>query len=144
MVPVCIRPPHAQNLQTTLPTVRMIVDVSRAVAILSTAAMIKLLRSKEASHRVDSKAWPTILDTEEQPRKKTTAEFRPRNVEDACYLDFSVSTTGMLAGIVISCAGASSLCKSLKLAQELYPSRHVCLCLDPYCGLGFALWCLSR
>ena len=25
----------------------------------------------------------------------------------------------------------------------MYPSRHVALCLDPYCGLGFALWCLS-
>jgi len=36
------------------------------------------------------------------------------------------------------------LCKSLKLACELYPSRHVCLCLDPYSGLGFVLWCLAR
>ena len=28
---------------------------------------------------------------------------------------------------------------------NLFPqnSRHVALCLDPYCGLGFALWCLS-
>ena len=31
----------------------------------------------------------------------------------------------------------------MKLQCELYPSRHVALCLDPYCGLGFALWCLS-
>lgn len=36
----------------------------------------------------------------------------------------------------------SSLCASLKLACELYPSRHVALCLDPYCGLGFAMWTL--
>lgn len=53
------------------------------------------------------------------------------------------------------------MCKSLKVSRstvmspegslvllvqvtcELYPSRHVALCLDPYCGLGFALWCLS-
>ena len=33
--------------------------------------------------------------------------------------------------------------RSMKLQCELYPSRHVALCLDPYCGLGFALWCLS-
>jgi hypothetical protein len=36
----------------------------------------------------------------------------------------------------------SSLCASLKLACELYPSRHVALCLDPYCGLGFSMWTL--
>lgn len=36
----------------------------------------------------------------------------------------------------------SSVCASLKLACELYPSRHVALCLDPYCGLGFIMWTL--
>lgn len=56
----------------------------------------------------------------------------------------SVSTTGMLAGIKMSHAAVTSLCRSMKLACELYPSRHIALCLDPYCGLGFALWCLSR
>lgn len=30
-----------------------------------------------------------------------------------------------------------------KVACELYPSRVVALCLDPYCGLGLALWVLS-
>ena len=37
VVPVTIRPPHPQNLQTTLPTVRMIVDVSKSVVVLSSA-----------------------------------------------------------------------------------------------------------
>lgn len=32
----------------------------------------------------------------------------------------------------------------MKLQSELYPSREVVLCLDPYCGLGFVLWCMSR
>jgi len=50
----------------------------------------------------------------------------------------------MLAGIKKSHSAVTSLCRSMKLACELYPSRHVALCLDPYCGLGFALWCLSR
>ncbi|XP_055959348.1 disco-interacting protein 2 homolog A [Patella vulgata] len=60
-----------------------------------------------------------------------------------CYLDFSVSTTGMLAGVKLSHAAATALCRAQKLQCELYPSRDVVLCLDPYCGLGFALWCLS-
>ncbi|KRX21336.1 Disco-interacting protein 2 -like protein C [Trichinella nelsoni] len=133
MVPVCIRPPHPQNLQSTLPTVKMVVDVSRSVAILSTASIIKLLRSKEANSRVDAKAWPTILDAEEPCRRKHVDQYRPHSPNSTCYLDFSVSTTGMLAGIKMSHLGISAQCRSLKMACELYPSRHVCLCLDPYC-----------
>ncbi|XP_050514541.1 disco-interacting protein 2 [Diabrotica virgifera virgifera] len=142
-VPVTIRPPHPQNLQTTLPTVRMIVDVSKSVLVLSIQAVIKLLRSKEASNVVDIKSWPLILDTDDMPKKKLPVPYRAPTAEMMAYLDFSVSTTGMLAGIKMSHAAVTNLCKSMKLACELYPSRHIALCLDPYCGLGFALWCLS-
>ncbi|XP_025836828.1 disco-interacting protein 2 [Agrilus planipennis] len=142
-VPVTIRPPHPQNLQTTLPTVRMIVDVSKSVLVLSSQAVIKLLRSKEASNVVDLKSWPPILDTDDIPKKKLPMVYRPPAAEMIAYLDFSVSTTGMLAGIKMSHAAVTNLCRSMKLACELYPSRHIALCLDPYCGLGFALWCLS-
>ncbi|XP_033221645.1 disco-interacting protein 2 [Belonocnema kinseyi] len=47
-VPVTIRPPHPQNLQTTLPTVRMIVDVSKSVLILTNQNLLKLLKTKMA------------------------------------------------------------------------------------------------
>lgn len=146
VVPVCIRAPSAATLQTTLPSVRMIVDVSKAVAIVSNSGVCKLLKSKEAAHRVDSKAWPMILDIEDSPaswKRKAPSEPSEPLPSDACYLDFSVSTTGQLVGVIVSVGGALSMCKSLKVTCELYPSRHVALCLDPYCGLGFALWCLS-
>lgn len=142
-VPVTIRPPHLQNLQTTLPTVRMIVDVSKSVLVMSNQNVIKLLKSKEASNAVDIKSWPMILDTDDMPKKKLAILYRAPTAEMLAYLDFSVSTTGMLAGIKMSHAAVTSLCRSMKLACELYPSRHIALCLDPYCGLGFALWCLS-
>ncbi|MGH0187821.1 UNVERIFIED_CONTAM: hypothetical protein FKN15_026512 [Acipenser sinensis] len=97
------------------------------------------------------------------------------------YLDFSVSTTGMLTGVKvrallyfhssssvcadeelqssdklartavakgfaslyrISHAAVSALCRSIKLQCELYSTRQIAICLDPYCGLGFVLWCL--
>lgn len=45
-VPVTIRPPHPQNLQTTLPTVRMIVDVSKSVLVLTNQNILKLLKTK--------------------------------------------------------------------------------------------------
>ncbi|CAL8240921.1 unnamed protein product [Merluccius merluccius] len=141
-VPVTVRPPHPQNLATTLPTVKMIVEVSKSVCILTTQAIMKLLKSKEAAAAVDVKSWPTVLDTDDLPRKKTPQLYKPPTPEMLAYLDFSVSTTGILAGVKMSHAATSALCRSIKLQCELYPSRQIAICLDPYCGLGFALWCL--
>ncbi|XP_072744168.1 disco-interacting protein 2 homolog C isoform X3 [Anoplolepis gracilipes] len=143
VVPVTIRPPHPQNLQTTLPTVRMIVDVSKSVLVLTNQNILKLLKTKEANNVVDVKSWPIILDMDDMPKKKLPVMYRAPTAEMLAYLDFSVSTTGMLAGIKMSHAAVTSLCRAMKLACELYPSRHIALCLDPYSGLGFALWCLS-
>ncbi|XP_070397637.1 disco-interacting protein 2 homolog C-like isoform X2 [Nothobranchius furzeri] len=42
----------------------------------------------------------------------------------------------------MSHTATSAFCRSIKLQCELYPSREVAICLDPYCGLGFVLWCL--
>ncbi|CAL8265836.1 unnamed protein product [Lota lota] len=141
-VPVTVRPPHPQNLATTLPTVKMIVEVSKSVCILTTQAIMKLLKSKEAAAAVDVKSWPMVLDTDDLPRKKTPQLYKPPTPEMLAYLDFSVSTTGILAGVKMSHAATSALCRSIKLQCELYPSRQIAICLDPYCGLGFALWCL--
>lgn len=140
-IPVIIRPPHAQNLITTLPTVRMIVDVSKSLVILSIQSVIKLLKSREAATSVDAKTWPPIFDIEDNPKRKLAA-IANATLESTAYLDFSVSTCGRLSGVIITHKSLSSLCASLKLACELYPSRHVALCLDPYCGLGFSMWAL--
>ncbi|XP_011495834.1 PREDICTED: disco-interacting protein 2 homolog A [Ceratosolen solmsi marchali] len=142
-VPVTIRPPHPQNLQTTLPTVRMIVNASESVIILTNQNIMKLLKSKEANNVVEVKSWPVIFDMDDMPKKRVPVFYRAPTAEMLAYLDFSVSTTGMLAGIKMSHAAVTSLCRAMKLACELYPSRHIALCLDPYSGLGFALWCLS-
>ncbi|XP_057361619.1 disco-interacting protein 2 homolog A isoform X3 [Manis pentadactyla] len=141
-VPVTVRPPHPQNLTTTLPTVKMIVEVSKSACVLTTQAIVRLLKSKEAVAAVDVRTWPTILDTDDTPKKKVASIFRPPSPDVLAYLDFSVSTTGVLAGVKMSHAATSALCRSLKLQCELYPSRQIAICLDPYCGLGFALWCL--
>ncbi|CDQ56428.1 unnamed protein product [Oncorhynchus mykiss] len=62
-VPITVRPPHPQNIATTLPTVKMIVEVSRSACMMTTAVICKLLRSKEASAAVDVRTWPPVLDT---------------------------------------------------------------------------------
>lgn len=51
VVPVCIRPPQASNLQATLSFVRLIVDASQSVAILSNSTICKLLRVCLVNHR---------------------------------------------------------------------------------------------
>uniref|UniRef100_A0A8K9XL86 DMAP1-binding domain-containing protein n=1 Tax=Oncorhynchus mykiss TaxID=8022 RepID=A0A8K9XL86_ONCMY len=96
-VPITVRPPHPQNISTTLPTVKMIVEVSRSACVMTTAVICKLLRSKEAVATVDIRNWPPVLDTDDLPKKKSPALFKPCNPDALAYLDFSVSTTGMLA-----------------------------------------------
>lgn len=39
--------------------------VSKSVCILTTQAIMKLLKSKEAAAAVDIKSWPMVLDTGE-------------------------------------------------------------------------------
>lgn len=141
VVPVVIRPPHSQNLMTTLPTVKMIVDVSKSVVLISSQSIIKLIKSREASSSVDLKSWPAILDVDENPKRKL-ASVSTATLDSTAYLDFSVSTCGRLTGVIVTHKSLSSLCVSLKLSCELYPSRHVNICLDPYCGLGFFMWTL--
>jgi len=143
LVPVPIRPPNSQNIQTTLTTVKLVTDMAKAKAVLTTAHVIKLLKSKEANAIIDAKQWPTLLDIDESSKKKLSAFYKPSSSERICYLDFSVSTTGVLSGIKVSHGCSTAACRSIKLACELYPSREVVLCLDPYSGLGFVLWCLN-
>uniref|UniRef100_A0AAY4C7S8 DMAP1-binding domain-containing protein n=1 Tax=Denticeps clupeoides TaxID=299321 RepID=A0AAY4C7S8_9TELE len=142
-IPVTVRPPHPQNLTATLPTVRMIIDVSKAACILTTQFYVKILRSKDASASVNIKTWPIIIDTDDLPRKRPAYVYKPPSADMVAYLDFSVSTTGMLTGVKMSHAAVSALCRSIKLQCELYSSRQIAICLDPYCGLGFVLWCLA-
>ncbi|KAJ8359038.1 hypothetical protein SKAU_G00155630 [Synaphobranchus kaupii] len=98
-VPVTVRPPHPQNLAATLPTVRMIIDVSKAACILTTQTLLRILRSKEAAASVNVKTWPTIVDTDDLPRRRPPQIYKPPTAEMLAYLDFSVSTTGMLTGV---------------------------------------------
>lgn len=56
-----------------------------------------------------------------------------------CCVCFSILST-----LQMSHNAVGAFCRSVKLQCELYPSREVAICLDPYCGLGFVLWCLCR
>lgn len=84
---------------------------------------MKTLRSKEAAASVNVKTWPNIIDTgtemkyihiafmttvpdlndfgcaDDLPRKRPSHIYKPPTAEMLAYLDFSVSTTGMLTGV---------------------------------------------
>eukprot|EP00118_Oscarella_pearsei_P010627 m.66278 g.66278 ORF g.66278 m.66278 type:complete len:1520 (+) comp35377_c0_seq1:125-4684(+) len=143
LIPVTIRPPNQTNISSTLPTVKMVLDVSKARAIVTTRAITKLLKTKEAASSVDLKGLPPLVETDDTPKRKLDRLYRAPTSEMMAYVDFSVSTTGVLSGVKMSHLSATNVCRSLKMANELYPSRTVCLCLDPYSGLGFILWVLS-
>ena len=102
LIPVAVRPPNPNNISTTLPTVKMIIQVSKSVAILTNTFYVKLFKSKEAASVVDFKTWPVIVNTEDLPRKKINLNYRAPTAEMLAYLDFSVSTTGMLAGVKVN------------------------------------------
>lgn len=63
-----------------------------------------------------------------------------------CDVRFQQDFIQFLLSLVLqmSHAAVSGLCRAIKLQCELYSSRQIAICLDPYCGLGFVLWCLCR
>lgn len=65
------------------------------------------------------KKWPPILDTDDLPKKRLPSIYKAPTPEMIAYLDFSVSTTGMLAGIKMSHGAATSLCLSMKVCHLL-------------------------
>ena len=58
---------------------------------------------------MDNKSWPPFLDTDDLPKRKLQVVYRAPTPEMLCYLDFSVSTTGMLAGVKVTAPPAQTL-----------------------------------
>ena len=103
LVPVPVRPLSPLNIVTTLPTVKMIVEVVKSVAILTIQRITKLLRTKEATSTLDVKSLPPILEMDDPQKRKLDKFYRAPTPEMIAYLDFSVSTTGVLSGVKVLC-----------------------------------------
>ncbi|KAL7976491.1 hypothetical protein Chor_008440 [Crotalus horridus] len=107
-VPITVRPPHPQNIATTLPTVKMIVEVSRSACLMTTQLICKLLRSREAAAAVDVRTWPPILDTDDLPKKRPPQIFKPSN-PDICLMQPLVPFV-----VLLSCSVNSILLEKLQ------------------------------
>lgn len=101
VVPVVIRPPMLTNLPATMPTMKLTLEISNCRAILTCHPVLRVLKSKEAAPLVDLKSLPPILETDDLSKKKLTKPYKAPTAELIAYLDFSVSTTGVLSGVKV-------------------------------------------
>ena len=60
-----------------------------------------LPRPQEATVLVDPKTLPVMMDTDDVPKKKLERYYRSPTAELIAYLDFNVSTTGVLSGVKV-------------------------------------------
>lgn len=65
--------------------------------------------------------WLTWF-ADDLPKKKPPALHKPSNPDGLAYLDFSVSTTGMLAGVQVSPLSVP-LCQEPPPSSRLHPVR---------------------
>lgn len=86
--------------------------------------------------------WQTVSESDRNQAIGIFVE-PPFLYEDTLYVFLRCSNVSSCF-CQISHAAVSALCRSIKLQCELYSSRQIAICLDPYCGLGFVLWCLAR
>ena len=100
----------------------MVIDVSKSRAVLTTHNIAKALRSKEAVGVVDIKSWPTVVEVDDAPKKKLTNPYRAPTSEMIAYIDFSVSTTGMLSGVKVS---FTKLHPFMVFWKSLYPQTSL-------------------
>ena len=56
---------------------------------------------------MEPKVWPPFLDTDDLPKKKLHNVFQLDSADQLCYIDFSVSTMGMLTGTKVRSSSAS-------------------------------------
>jgi len=101
VVPVVIRPPLLTNLPASVPTMKLTLEISNSRAILTCHSVLQVLKSKEARPLVDFKSLPPILETDDLSKKKLTRPYKAPTAELISYLDFTVSTTGVLSGVKV-------------------------------------------
>jgi acyl-CoA synthetase (AMP-forming)/AMP-acid ligase II len=143
VVPIIVKPPAPSNLQGSLPNMKLTIEISNSRAILSTHNVVRVLKSKESGQVIDVKSLPQIFETDDPPKKKFDRRYHPPTPELIAYIDFTISTTAVLSGVKVSHSSLINMCRVHKHCTELYPSREVAVCLDPYSGLGLVFWCFS-
>ena len=151
-VPMAVRCPAIENLPATLSSCFLTLQICKPQCLITTAAMARLLRSKDAIRKLLPQQTkpcklPRVIAVDghrgSSSSKRLATIFRPLSLEAPMYIDLVVSSGGSLTGVTISHMAAMALSRSIKVQCELYPSREVLLAgLDTLSGLGFGLFAL--
>lgn len=62
---------------------------------------------QEAAPLLDPKSIPPIVETDDLSRKKCEKQYKIPTAEMIAYLDFNVSTTGVLSGVKVQMVSGS-------------------------------------
>ena len=57
---------------------------------------------QEAAPLLDSKSVPPLIELDDVPKKKLESLYRVPSPEMIAYIDFNVSTTGVLSGVKVN------------------------------------------
>uniref|UniRef100_A0A3B5MQK9 Disco interacting protein 2 homolog C n=1 Tax=Xiphophorus couchianus TaxID=32473 RepID=A0A3B5MQK9_9TELE len=96
----------------------------------------------EASRQEENSEGALIITTEKKHKASLLKESRAAGTNTGVFPLVPLNRLLIVINHGMSHTATSAFCRSIKLQCELYPSREVAICLDPYCGLGFVLWCL--
>ena len=119
VVPVIIRPPLMTNLHASLPTIKLTLEISNSRAILTNQMVLRILKSKEAAPMMDMRTLPPTLATDDLPKKKLERFYKAPTAEMIAYVDFSVSTTGVLSGVKVCMCACMCVLDSLAYTHSL-------------------------
>ena len=102
VVPIIIRPPTFANILASVPTIKITLQISNARAILTCNSVLRIIKSKEVAPVLDIRSLPPMTPTDEVVKRKFDKFYKAPTAEMIAYLDFSVSTTGILNGVKVS------------------------------------------
>ena len=102
VVPVIIRPPNFSNILSSVPTIKITLQISNARAILTCNSVLRIIKSKEVAAVLDTRSLPPMTPTDDVVKKKFEKFYKAPTAELIAYLDFNVSTTGILNGVKVS------------------------------------------
>ena len=143
LIPVVIRNVTPQNYPSLVPTIKHILERSKASAILTSHSTIRQLKSKEVAPYFDLKVWPLLLDIDDTGRRKLDKIYHPPTSEMIAYIDYTVSSTGVLTGTKISHQNCLHFCRAHQQTCELNPNHTSVLILEPSSGVGLMIYLLS-
>ena len=75
---------------------------------------------QEAQLLLEPKSIPPVIETDDIPRKKLEKPYKAPTAEMIAYLDFSVSTTGVLSGVKVHVHVHVRTCIYIMYARIIY------------------------